>query len=289
MPLTTVQDRPGSRSDPLQARAEEMAPKKASRQILLHEIEEGIDALERPVAGLFISGLSAGLDVGFSLFLMAVTITRLEGVLLDAVVSLLVANMYSVGFIFVILGRSELFTEQTTLAVLPTLGGRASVGSLLRLWVVVFVANVLGAAAFAGLITQIGPALGVIEPRVFGEIAHRLLDHSGRVMFLSGMLAGWLMGLLSWLIAAARDTISQIVLVWLVTSVIGFARLHHAIVGAVEVLAGAFSGQGIGPGDVGRFLLWVTLGNIVGGVVFVAFLKYGLSRPEAQTATELDR
>ncbi len=288
MPLTTAHDRPGSRSDPLQARAEERAPKKASRQILLHEIEEGIDALERPVVGLFISGLSAGLDVGFSLFLMAVALTRVEGELPRPVVSLLVANMYAVGFVFVILGRSELFTEQTTLAVLPVLGGRASVGSLLRLWVVVFVANTLGATAFAGLVSQIGPALGVIDPRVFGNIAHGLTDHSGRVMFLSGMLAGWLMGLLSWLIAAARDTISQIVLVWLVTGVIGFANLHHAIVGTVEVMAGAFSGQGIGPGDIGRFLLWVTLGNIVGGVVFVAFLKHSLARPEAQAALEVD-
>ena len=186
------------------------------------------------------------------------------------------------GFIFVILGRSELFTEQTTLAVLPTLGGRASIESLLRLWVVVFVANTAGAAVFAGLVSQIGPALAVIDPRVFGTLAHRIADHSARVMFLSGIFAGWLMGLLSWLVAAARDTISQIVLVWLVTSVIGYANLHHAIVGGVEVMAGAFSGQGIGPSDFGRFLLWVSLGNIVGGVVFVAFLKYGLARPEAQ-------
>jgi formate/nitrite transporter FocA (FNT family) len=262
----------------------ELAPKKASRQILLHEIEEGIDALERPVIGLFASGLSAGLDIGFSLFLMAVTLTRFEGVLAEPFVSLLVANMYSVGFIFVIVGRSELFTEQTTLAVLPTLSGRSSVGALLRLWVVVYVANMLGAAAFAGLAAVIGPSLGVIEPRVFGEIARRVTDHSARETFLSGILAGWLMGLLSWLVAAGRDTISQIVLVWLVTAVIGYANLHHAIVGAVEVLAGVFSGQGIGPGDVGRFLLWVTLGNIVGGVVFVAFLKYGHARPEAQAA-----
>lgn len=78
-------------------------------------------------------------------------------------------------------------------------------------------------------------------------------------------------------------------LVWLVTSVIGFANLHHAIVGTVEVLAGAFSGQGIRPGDIGRFLVWVTLGNIVGGVVFVAFLKYGLARPEAQAMPEAVR
>jgi formate/nitrite transporter FocA (FNT family) len=260
----------------------EPSPKKASKQILHHEIEEGLDALERPVLGLFVSGLSAGLDVGFSLFLMAVALSHGEGVLPRSMQRLLVANLYSVGFIFVILGRSELFTEQTTLAVLPTLRGRSPVSRLLRLWVVVWASNILGAAVFAWLATTIGPMLGAIEPAAFGTIAHRLTDHPARVIFLSGLLAGWLMGLLSWLVAAGRDTISQIVLVWLVTASIGFAGLHHAILGAVEVFAGAFAAQGVGAADVARFLIWATLGNIVGGVVFVAILKYGLARPEAQ-------
>jgi formate/nitrite transporter FocA (FNT family) len=124
--------------------------------------------------------------------------------------------------------------------------------------------------------------LGAIDPRAFGVIAHRMTDHPARAIFLSGLLAGWMMGLVSWLVAAGRDTISQIVLVWLATASIGFAGLHHAILGAVEVFAGAFAGQDVGPSDVGRFLLSATLGNILGGVVFVALLKYGLARPEAQ-------
>jgi formate/nitrite transporter FocA (FNT family) len=284
MATAAAPDRTEIGSDLQQAGAEELAPKKASKQILRHEIAEGLDALERPLVGLFVSGLSAGLDIGFSLFLMAVMRTHAEGALPEPVVKLLVANVASIGFIFVILGRSELFTEQTTLAVLPVLDGRASLGALARLWVVVYAANQLGAAGFAALVALIGPDLGVIQPRVFGEIAHRLTDHPPHAIVLSGVLAGWLMGLVSWLVAAARDTISQIVLVWIVTTAIAFATLHHAILGSVEVLAGAFSGQGIGPADVGRFLLWATLGNAFGGVVFVAFLKYGQARPEAQAA-----
>src|SRR4051812_19358540 len=125
---------------------------------------------------------------------------------------MLVANMYAVGFLFVVLGRSELFTEQTTLAVLPVLNGQASLGDLARTWAVVYVANLIGAAAFAALTVLIGPALGVIKPVVFGEIATIMTDHPARVIFLSAVLAGWLMGLLSWLVAASRDTIGQIVL-----------------------------------------------------------------------------
>ncbi len=260
------------------------AVKMASQEILRHEIEEGLDALRRPIGGLFVSGLSAGLDIGFSLFLMAAMLTLAEGRLPEPVVRLLVANMYSAGFIFVILGRSELFTEQTTLAILPVLRGRATARELLRLWGVVYVANLIGAAAFAGIAVVIGPAMRVIDPAAFGTIAHRMTDHSGAVVFASGVLAGWLMGLVSWLVAAGRDTISQIAVVWLVTTAIGFLGLHHVVLGSVEVLAGAFAGQGIAPADVGRFLLWATLGNAVGGTVFVGVIKYGLARPEAQTS-----
>src|SRR5205823_4313196 len=105
-----------------------------------------------------------------SLFLMAVTRTLLEGTFPGPGVDLLVANMYAVGFIFVILGRSELFTEQTTLAVLPVLDRQATPQALARLWAVVYAANLAGAAAFAALAVLVGPALGVIDRRVFGEI-----------------------------------------------------------------------------------------------------------------------
>jgi formate-nitrite transporter family protein len=256
-------------------------PKEAPQQILKSEMREGVDALERSAGSLSLSGLSAGLDVGFSLLLMATMSTVTEGKLSEPIVRILVANMYAIGFVFVVIGRSELFTEQTTLAVLPVLGGKASVRSLLRLWIIVLASNVLGAAIFARLATLIGPPLGMIDNDAFGRIAHRLTDHPSHIIFLSAVLAGWLMGLLSWLVAAGRDTISQIFLVWLTTTCIGFAGLHHAILGTVEVLAGLFAHQGITGIDFARFLLWATLGNAAGGSIFVALIKYGHARPEA--------
>ncbi len=121
---------------------------------------------------------------------------------------------------------------------------------------------------------MIGPALGAIEPKAFGEIASSVVTHSWWVILLSAVLAGWMMGLLSWLVAAGRDTISQIFIVWLITAAIGFGHLHHSIVGTVEVLAGLFSGQGITLLDYGHFIVWTTLGNVIGGVFFVALIKY---------------
>jgi formate/nitrite transporter FocA (FNT family) len=143
------------------------------------------------------------------------------------------------------------------------------------LWGLIYVANLIGAAAFAAFAAFLGPRLGVIEPRAFGEIAGGLVSHPEWVILLSGVLAGWLMGLLSWLVAASRDTISQIFIVWLVTFGIGFLHLHHCMAGSAEVLAGVFSGLGADLAGFGKFLLWSTLGNIAGGIVFVALIKWG--------------
>jgi formate-nitrite transporter family protein len=258
------------------------AAQKSYREILAQEIATGVHELERPAAGLLLSGLSAGLDVGFSLFLMGVMTTLVKGALPHPVAEILVANMYAVGFIFVILGRSELFTEHTTIAVLPVLGGRATVGQLLRLWGLTYVANQAGASAFAAIAAWVGPALGVIQPWALGEIARGLVDHSSWVILASAILAGWMMGLLSWLVTASRDTVSQIFFVWLVTFALGFSHLHHVVAGTTEVLAGVFAGQGITMADFGRFLAVTTLGNVIGGVVFVAILKFAHATQTAQ-------
>ncbi len=250
-------------------------PIKPAQRILSHEIHTGRSEMERPTLGLLISGLSAGLDVSFSMLLIAIVRTRMGGDFSPAVVELFVALAYTLGFIFVVLGRSELFTEHTTLAVLPVLNGSKPISALLRLWSLVYISNLVGVAIFMAIFTVLGPAMHLVEPAIFGEIASTVIEHRWWVILLSGIFAGWLMGLLSWLVAASRDTISQIAVILLVTATIGYAHLHHSIVGSAEVLGGLFAGQGISLGDYGYFLLWATAGNIVGGAVFVALVKYG--------------
>jgi formate/nitrite transporter FocA (FNT family) len=257
-------------------------PQKSYETILEQEIAAGLTELERPAKALLLSGLSAGLDVSLSLLLMGVVHTLTDGVLSKPVSEILVALTYASGFLFVVLGRSELFTEHTTLAVLPVLDRRASLKQLGRLWGLVYIANQVGAAAFAAFLVFLGPRLGIIEPRVFGEIASGLVEHPGWVILLSGVLAGWLMGLLSWLVAASRDTIGQIFIVLLVTTAIGLCHLHHAVVGTAEVLAGVFSGEGATLADFGNFLLWATLGNMLGGFFFVALIKFGHIRSSSE-------
>lgn len=260
---------------------------KSNRHILADELARGLTELERPARGLALSGLSAGLDIGFGVLLMATFLSLAGPETSHLGREAGRAALYSVGFIFVILGRSELFTEHTTLAVFPVLAGRAPAWRLGRLWGIVYAANLVGAAAFALLAAGLGPALGIRSPAAFDEIALPLVELAPLPMFLSALLAGWLMGLLSWLLSAARDSTSRILLTAIVASAIGFLGLHHCIVGTVEVLSAVFAGSAVGPGDFGRFLLWATAGNAVGGVVFVALIKYGHStRPGPESPPE---
>jgi formate/nitrite transporter FocA (FNT family) len=146
--------------------AEETQP---TQQDILHiQIRQGLSELNRPSSGLFLSALSAGLDIGFGPLFMAIVLTVSE-VSGSSVLTteLLMANAYAFGFVFVILGRSELFTEHTTLAVLPVLDGRATMSQLGRLWGVVYLGNGVGGAIFAGIIVLIAPALGVADPDTF--------------------------------------------------------------------------------------------------------------------------
>ncbi|HVX62164.1 MAG TPA: formate/nitrite transporter family protein [Pirellulales bacterium] len=263
--------------DPPPAKEE---PQKAYGQVLLNEVNAGLAEFRRPTAGLLLSSLSGGLDVSFSLLLMATMRTLVEPSFSRAATELLVANMYAVGFIFVVIGRSELFTEHTSRALFPVLSGYASPAALARLWAIVYCGNLLGVAAFAGTLAAIGPQMGVVDDSSFEAISRRFVESPWWLTVASAALAGWLMGLLSWLVSACRDTISQIVIVWLVATAIGLTQLPHAIVTSGEVLANTFIGRTT-VAEFLSFLLPTTLGNSLGGAFFVAALKYGHSSRSA--------
>ncbi|MFD1562178.1 formate/nitrite transporter family protein [Haloarchaeobius amylolyticus] len=246
-----------------------------SAAVLDSLIESGLHEMERERSGLLLSGFSAGLDIGFGPLLMAVVLTLSAGTFGDLSTEILLASVYAVGFMFVILGRSELFTEHTTLAVIPVLDRQASIGQLGRLWGLVYVGNIVGGAVFTFLAVLLMPGLGVVSPEAFGTIAHKLVSHDLSWLFVAGIFAGWLMGLMAWLITAAQETISRIFIIWLVAATIGILHLPHAIAGNVEVLFGLFTSSAVSVSDYLAFQVLATAGNAVGGTIFVAILKYG--------------
>jgi formate-nitrite transporter family protein len=220
--------------------------------------------------------LHIGIGVSASTFLVAMLLTLDDGTLAPPLLASLLGFAYTIGFIIVILARTDIFTEYTTIAILPVLTGDAAVTRLLRLWALVLVSNLVGCALAALLITRVGSGLDITDAASYVDWATRLIEPDALSIVLGGALAGWLMGLLSWLVTAARDTISQIAFVWATTFVIGLAHLPHIVAGAVDVFAGMLAGAPIGAGDLLGFLGLTVFGNLIGGIVFALLIRYSL-------------
>ena len=248
-------------------------PKEAD-QILEEQIHSSLKEFKRSNRGLLLSGFTAGLEIGFSVVLMGTIYTLFADTSSPEAMKLYLALCYSIGFIFVIIGRSELFTEHTALAILPVLNGSVGLRELLKLWGLVYLGNILGGWLFSFILSYIGPTIGFIENQAFYHLAHHMTDFEWHIILVSAILAGWMMGLLGWLVTSSQETMSRIFIIILVTSIIGAAGLHHCIVGSVEVFLGMITSEEIGVGDYLRFQVWATVGNAIGGTVFVAVLKF---------------
>jgi formate/nitrite transporter FocA (FNT family) len=243
--------------------------------ILDEQITTSITEYKRSNKALFISALSAGLEIGFSIFLMGILFTLFHSHISSELLHVVISLAYPLGFIFVIIGRSELFTEHTTLAILPVLNRIASIKSLFILWGIILAGNLIGGYIFGALLTYFAPAIGIITHEAFAHLAHQMIDIPWQMILASAVIAGWLMGLLSWLVASSQETISRIFMIILVTSTIGIGGLHHSIVGSIEVFVGLLVDPTISIMDYVRFEAISILGNALGGVFFVGILKYG--------------
>ncbi len=228
---------------------------------------------ERHPWQVLLSGLIGGLDVSFSPLGMAFVAGHLAPVIGADLASLLGTLAYPLGFIFVILGRSQLFTESTLTPALSVMSGASTVRRLARQWSIVLGANLVGAFVFAFFIAHSGPLARDYGPVLVRSSQH-LLSFDFTAALLSAILAGWVMAVLSWLLAAADSTLARIVFVYLATFLIGAAPLHHSVSGATEVLSAVMLGGATYADWFWRFQVPATLGNAIGGVVLVAALRY---------------
>lgn len=135
------------------------APLKPFQAIFDEEVQQAVHELNRPALGLIMSGLIAGFAIGTSLFAMGAVISLLGGELSGAWLRIVAANAYTIGFIIAILGSTDLFTEYTTIALLPVLDGKAAVRALARLWGIIYLANLVGGSVFVLLLIA-GPSPG---------------------------------------------------------------------------------------------------------------------------------
>jgi len=251
---------------------------------VVHEIvrEEGEGEIERDAASLIWSGLAAGLSIGFSFYVQAV----LQSSLPDAPWSHLISSFgYTIGFVIVVLGRQQLFTESTLTAVLPVLTARDA-GTLLkclRLWALVLCANIVGAWLFAAALAYGHP----FRPETAPALAKLATDAAAGPFgwtLLRAIFAGWLIALMVWLLPSAGS--ARVFVILLVTYVVAVARLPHVIAGSTEVAYGVLTHALAPMAYVTAFLAPTLIGNTVGGVLFVALLNHAPVSPELKGGEE---
>lgn len=246
-----------------------MPASKDARQILQTIIEDGRNELSRAGAGLALSGLAAGLNISFGAIAMVMAGTK------TGEIGLVAMALYPVGFIIVILGRAQLFTENTVTPVTVVLAEpRRRFPSLLKLWGIVLLSNLVGAFCFALAIVQTDLLSAEASKLLFEEVSEKL-GYGFWPSFAKAIFGGWIVALMAWLVAADQDTISQIATIWMLAFLIPLLGLAHSIAGASEVMIAVLSGESSWIRFLLAFQVPVTLGNILGGVVLVAILNYG--------------
>ncbi|MDP8929809.1 MAG: formate/nitrite transporter family protein [Actinomycetota bacterium] len=244
------------------------------RQILRRESEAALDELERDVRAVTLTAFTAGLNLSFGALLMLMALS-MHDFGSDLTRQLALAGLSSIGFIIVLIGQTELFTAHTTMSVLPLLGGDTTIRRVAGRWTVMLSANLLGTAGFAMLVAALGPRLGIVSQEAIASLAGSLTGFPWPVVFGSAVLAGWLMGLATWLSKAARDTAGQLLAIVLVTGAIGVGPFHHVVFASTELLTALFAGAGTSWSQYLHVIIWAAMGNAVGGAVFVALLNYG--------------
>lgn len=227
---------------------------------------EGEHELHRNSIELALSGLAAGLSMGFSMVGEALLRAHLP----DALWAPLLTKLgYSVGFLIVILGRQQLFTKNTLTVILPLLRKKEP-GMLInvtRLWTIVLVMNLVGAFAFAWLAAN-SSVFSQDVRQIFTKIGEAAIQPSFGTLVLRGTFAGWLIALMVWLLPFAES--ARIWVIIILAYVVGLADLPHVIAGNVETFYLVSTG-GLGFGQcLLSYLLPTLIGNVIGGVALVA-------------------
>ena len=230
----------------------------------------GEEEMARPSVSLWWSGLAAGLSISFSLVTQAILVRYLPEM---GGRELLVALGYPIGFLIVILGRQQLFTENTITVVLPVMASPtvANFGAAARNWAIVLTANLAGTLASAAFATY----LPVIAPETFDAMLVVSAHAVGAPWFdvlLRAIGAGFLMATLVWMIPGAGH--SQVAVIVVMTWLISAGGFAHVVAGSIEAWLLLLNAR-IGFGEfLGGFLLPALVGNVLGGTAIFALLAY---------------
>ncbi|MGR3513509.1 MAG: formate/nitrite transporter family protein [Paracoccaceae bacterium] len=236
----------------------------------------GEEELDRPTRTLFWSGIAAGILISFSVLGEA----YMRAYLPDAEWRWLVENLgYSLGFLLVILGRMQLFTENTITTVVPVViePTAEAFRKMLNLWGIVLFANVMGAFAIATFLVYT-PVLTPDIMAIVNELSRHATGFPPLEGLVRGIPAGILIAAIVWMLPSAQN--NEVLLIVIFTWLIAAGDFTHIIAGSVEMAVLMVQGLlPIGTAVFG-FFLPVLVGNIIGGTVVFTLMAYAQIRHE---------
>ena len=260
-----------------QDKVEDKSPPRAA---VLHEIirRNGREELNRGIAALAWSAFAAGLTMGFSFMARGVLHRYTQGVPAGFLIE---AFGYTFGFIAVIIARQQLFTENTLTVVLPVMTSPSwqQFGRLGRLWGVVLAGNLFGATLFALGMLKL-QQFDAVTQASFVAIGRELMHNTPFEMFSKGILAGWIIAMMVWMMAATEQ--SRLAIIIICTYLIAIGGFTHIIVGAVEAMYMVFAGEITFADAVLHFGLPTLAGNVVGGSLIFALISHAQVRTDSR-------
>ena len=226
-------------------------------------VEEGQARLARPLLALVTTGLLGGIDIGTGV-LAYLLVDELTGN------RVLAALAFSIGFVALLLARSELFTENFLVPVTAAAAGKGGPRALARLWVLTLAANLAGGWLVSWLIIVGFPELHATAVRA--GVHYAGLGVNGR-SFALAVLAGTVITLLTRMQHASESLGVQLVPAILFGALLAGGQLFHCVLDSLFMFAALIAGAPFGYLDWLSALGWSAFGNVVGGVLLVTALR----------------
>ncbi len=231
---------------------------------------EGRRRMSMPFLEQVATGFIAGVTIVFGIVALGVVQALLEPQLGRGVAALAGALAFGIGLVFLIVGRTELFSENFFDPVAAAIDeqGAGRWGRLLRLWVTILVLNLVGGGVLIAVLTVDG-ALPHGSPEALVAVAEEIVRKEWAATLARAVLAGALITLLSYMLEAVNSATSRILVAYLVGVFLALGPFDHVVVSALHVFFGILFGAEIGFGTLAVIMAIVTAGNLIGGLGLV--------------------
>ncbi len=256
--------------EPDNSAAQKNLERPSAEEIYQQVARNAREELKRRSVSLAVSGFTGGTFMGLSALGVGIVLAMLGN---GPGAFLLSRMLYPLGFIVVMIGRSQLFTENTLYPVALILAEKKEIWNTARLWAIVLPTNLAGALAFASLISL----THAVSPHIVQSIAQlgtESVQHPLATVFWSGVMGGWIIATAAWMVSGSHSVTGSVALIWVLTFVVGAGNFAHCIASSAEIMTSVLTHEV----PWAAYLRWLgpaVGGNVCGGVLMVTLLEYG--------------